>query len=185
MCIRDSENVAFAMEPGTISDPVITPYGIHIIKLTEKTPGTSRSLDEVRDEIVPQLKFQLAQQETARQTMVLSEQINTPTDLDNVAKEFGLTVVESGLFTLNEPIPGLGLAPQVAQAAFQLGDGEVSSNIDSPRGPVFATVTGIEEPYIPTLEDADERRYRNLFVEGMLTVTINDTNKLLETIGNL
>lgn len=33
--------------------------------------------------------------------------------------------------------------------------------------------------------DADERRYRNLFVEGMLTVTINDTNKLLEEIGNL
>ena len=170
--VPEFENVAFAMEPGTISDPVITPYGIHIIKLTEKTPGTSRSLDEVRDEIVPQLKFQLAQQETARQTMVLSEQINTPADLDNVAKEFGLTVVESGLFTLNEPIPGLGLAPQVAQAAFQLGDGEVSSNIDSPRGPVFATVTGIEEPYIPTLEDAEDRVRETLVEEHSMDMSL-------------
>ena len=33
--------------------------------------------------------------------------------------------------------------------------------------------------------DADERRYRNLFVEGMLTVTINDTHQLLDTIRNL
>mgnify|MGYP001188064584 CR=1 FL=1 len=155
--VPEFENVAFSMEPGTISDPVVTPYGIHIIKLTEKTPGTSRPLDEVRDEIVPQLKLQLSQQEIARQTILLSEQINEPTDLDKVAKEFGLTVVESGLFTLNEPIPGLGLAPQVAQGVFQLVDGEVSSNLDSPRGPVFATIIGIEEPYIPTLEDAQDR----------------------------
>ena len=33
--------------------------------------------------------------------------------------------------------------------------------------------------------DADERRYRNLFVEGMLTITINDTHQLLDTIKNL
>jgi len=33
--------------------------------------------------------------------------------------------------------------------------------------------------------DAAERRYRNLFVEGMLSVTINDTDQLLETIENL
>ena len=33
--------------------------------------------------------------------------------------------------------------------------------------------------------DAEERRYRNLFVEGMLTVTINNTDQLLETIEAL
>tara|TARA_B100000929_G_scaffold288601_1_gene277409 strand:+ start:985 stop:1398 length:414 start_codon:yes stop_codon:yes gene_type:complete len=33
--------------------------------------------------------------------------------------------------------------------------------------------------------DAEERRYRNLFVEGMLTVTINNTDQLLETIDAL
>ena len=74
--VSEFENVAFSMEPGTISDPVVTPYGIHIIKLTEKIPGTSRPLDEVRDEIVPQLKLQLSQQEIAQQTILLSEKIN-------------------------------------------------------------------------------------------------------------
>ena len=33
--------------------------------------------------------------------------------------------------------------------------------------------------------DAYERRYRNLFVEGMLTTTINDTDQLLDTIENI
>ena len=33
--------------------------------------------------------------------------------------------------------------------------------------------------------DAYERRYRNLFVEGMLTKTINDTNELLKEIKKL
>ena len=33
--------------------------------------------------------------------------------------------------------------------------------------------------------DAYERRYRNLFVEGMITKTINDTSELLEEIKKL
>ena len=53
-------------------------------------------------------------------------------------------VQESGLFQRQDPVPGLGAAPQVADAAFQLADGAVSDALASPRGPVFIAVVGEE-----------------------------------------
>ena len=68
------------------------------------------------------------------------------------------------------PVPGLGVAPQVAQAAFRWRTTRSATPIASPRGPVFITVTGKKDPYVPTLdevkervrEDADPRKAREL-----------------------
>ena len=115
-------------------------------------PGSARPIDEVRTEITEQLKSQRAQAAVAQQARTLGERIDDPSDLDRVAKESGLTVIDSGAFTRDEPIPGLGVAPLIAQDAFRLADGAVSGPLDSPRGPVFITVIGKEDPYTPKLD---------------------------------
>ena len=43
------EEVAFALEPGEISDPVETVYGVHILKLEERQESRLLPLDEVRE----------------------------------------------------------------------------------------------------------------------------------------
>jgi peptidyl-prolyl cis-trans isomerase D len=151
--VPEFENVAFAMQPGQISDPVKTQYGFHIIKLVDKKPAVTRSLDEVRPEITEQLKFQKAQQTVNEEAATLGAKIKTPADLDRVGKESGFPVQESGLFTPQDPIPGLGAAPQIALTAFQMKEGQVSASLTSPRGPVFVTVTGKADPYTPTLDE--------------------------------
>jgi peptidyl-prolyl cis-trans isomerase D len=155
--VGEFENVAFTLQPGQISDLVKTQYGFHIIKVADKKPATTRSLEEVRAEITDQLKFQKAQQAVQAQARTLDEQIDDPSDLDRVAKANGLTVRESDFFTREEPVPGLGAAPGVAQQAFTLKDGEVSGAIPSPQGPVFITVTGKQDPTVPKLEDVKAR----------------------------
>jgi parvulin-like peptidyl-prolyl isomerase len=54
--VKEFEDVAFAMKPGTLSKPVKTQFGWHIIKLEEKQDAGTRKLEEVKDEIKERLE---------------------------------------------------------------------------------------------------------------------------------
>lgn len=49
--VEPFENVAFALKPGKISNPVRTQFGYHIILVTEKSPEDVAPFTEVRDSI--------------------------------------------------------------------------------------------------------------------------------------
>ena len=155
--VPEFDKVAFSLKPGEISDLVKTQYGYHIIKVTDKKAATTKSLDEVRAQIEDQLKWERAQAEAQRIADDVAGKLKTAADFDTVAKGRGLTVGESGLFTKEEPIGGLGVAPAVAERAFELKDGEVSESIRTPQGFAFVTVTGRQDAYVPKLEEVKAR----------------------------
>ena len=53
--VPEFSKVAFALEPGRISDPVKTQFGWHIIKLEDKRMSSPPKLEEVRAEVVRNL----------------------------------------------------------------------------------------------------------------------------------
>jgi peptidyl-prolyl cis-trans isomerase D len=160
--VPEFETAAFAMQPGEISDLVKSQFGFHIIKLVDKKPAVTRPLDEVRAEITQQLATQRADQEITTRAQQLEGTIKKPADLDAAAKDLGTTVQESGLFQREDPVPGLGAAPQVAATAFRLKDNEVSAPTASPRGPVFFYVSGKKDPYVPKLDEVTDRVRQDL-----------------------
>ncbi len=155
--VPEFDQVAFSLEPGQISDLVKTQYGYHIIKVTDKKPGTTKSLDEVRQQITDQLAWEKAQTRAADLATSLEKEIRKPSDLDKVAAAEGLRVQETGFFLRDEPITGLGPAPEAASEAFNLADGQVSAAVRVSRGYLFMTVTGKQAPYIPKLADVREK----------------------------
>jgi peptidyl-prolyl cis-trans isomerase D len=155
--VPEFDAVAFTLQPGQISDVVKTQFGYHIIKLTDKKPGTTRSFDELRQQLTDQLSYERAQSQAADLAAALEKQISKPADLDKVAKAQGLTVQESGFFARDEPILGLGPSPEAAARAFDMKTGEVSPALRASRGFVFITPVGKQDPYVPKLDEVKER----------------------------
>ena len=155
--VPEFENAAFTMQPGQVSDLVKTQYGFHIIKVVDKQAGITQPLDQVRPQIQQLLSSQLADRQLSDRTRELAERIKNPGDLDKAAADNGTKVEESGFFQRSEPVPGLGVAPQVAAAAFNLEDGKVSEPLTSSRGPVFVIVSGKKDAYTPNLDEVKDR----------------------------
>jgi peptidyl-prolyl cis-trans isomerase D len=155
--VPEFDQAVFAMQPNQISDLVKTQYGYHIIKLMDKKVATTKPLAEVRQQITDQLAYERAQAQAADLAEKLGKQISKPADLDSVARANGLTAQESGFFARDEPIAGLGPAPEVTNKAFEMKQGDVSGALRASRGFVFETSLARQDPYVPKLEEVKDR----------------------------
>lgn len=59
MMVPEFENVAFTLDLNTISEPVKTQFGYHLIKVEDRTEGSVKSFEEVKDQIVGMLLQQM------------------------------------------------------------------------------------------------------------------------------
>ena len=155
--VPEFETAAFDMQPGQISDLVKSQFGFHIIKVIDKRPGSTRTLDEVRTQIQDQLSLQQADERISTQAAQFASRIKDIADLEPSARELQLMVQESGFFQREDPVPGLGAAPQVASTAFTLQGTAASGVIATARGPVFVAVSERKDPYVPMLDEVKER----------------------------
>ncbi len=74
--LKEIEDVAFAMEKGQITGPVKTKFGYHVLYLEDKKSGQESSLDQVKDYIAEQLKFQAQQQQYEKVAQELRKKMN-------------------------------------------------------------------------------------------------------------
>ncbi len=151
--VAEFEQAAFGMKAGEISNLVKTAFGFHIIKVVDNKSDQTRPLTEVRTELEDQLKWQKAQAEAERLAKSLEATTKTPADLDKVAKERNLAVVETGLVASDEPIQGVGAQPEISGRVFGMKEGEVTPAMRVATGWVFATVTGRQDSYLPQLAE--------------------------------
>jgi foldase protein PrsA len=57
--VPEFEKVAFSIKPGVVSAPVKSQFGWHVIEVTKKTPGSTKTFAEAKAMIEQSLKFQL------------------------------------------------------------------------------------------------------------------------------
>jgi peptidyl-prolyl cis-trans isomerase D len=96
MMVKPFEDAAFTLKENQLSDVVRSDFGFHLIKLTGIRAERSRPFDEVRGEILAELKRQAGAKQYAEAaegfTNIVYEQSDS---LKPAAEKFGLTVQES------------------------------------------------------------------------------------------
>jgi peptidyl-prolyl cis-trans isomerase D len=141
---------AFDLKTGEVSGPIRTSRGVAFETPTAKQdpyiPKIEEAKDRVRDAVVKQKAREMARQKASEMAAKLK---NAP-DFEKAAKAAGLDVKTTDLVTRDAPLPDVGAATAVMDAAFALPQGAVSDALPTDNG--AAVVKVIEKKEVTPTE---------------------------------
>src|ERR1700730_4021931 len=165
--VKEFESTAFGLAKGQMSDLVRTQYGFHIIKVLEKETARTKTFDEVRDSLRAPMVLQQADQQASDTAYQLAKAIrqSNKVSLDDLAKQFHLTVAETRPVSATDPLLELGNSKEVKDAIMRLKQGELSLPLKTDRGVVVLSVKQVNPAHQGTLEEVREQVASDLKLE--------------------
>ena len=155
---------AFEMKQGDVAGPLRASRGFIFETMVAKQDPYVPKLDEVkervREEVIKRKARDLSQQRAAEIALKLK---NAP-DFEKAAKASGLEAKTTELIARDSPIPDLGVAKAVEDAAFKLPVGGVSGPIATDNGTAIVKVLDKQE-----VTSADWVNAKDRFREEVLT----------------
>lgn len=151
MMVKPFEEAVFSLQPGGLSELVKTDFGWHIIRLDEIRPAGLRPFDEVKDSIIARLKEERAKSALFEQASKLYDAIIAQGSLTLYAQKNGVTLTKTGLFSKNTP--SLLLSKEALNELFELGQGALSSIIETHDGMLIAEIAEKTASSIPPFDE--------------------------------
>jgi peptidyl-prolyl cis-trans isomerase D len=182
--VPEFEKTAFSLSPGQVSDLVKTQYGFHIIKVLEKETAHTKTFDEVKDSLRAPLLLSQADKmasDTADQLSAAIRQ-SPKTPLDDLAKQFHLTVNETRPISPTDPLLELADSKEAKNAIFQLRLGELNPPVRTDRGYVVLSLKSIQPAHQGSLEEVRDRVIADLKREKSTEVAKSKAEQLTKRV---
>ncbi len=159
--VAEFEKAAFSLPKGSISDLVKTQYGFHILKIIDKESAHTKPFDEVKDSIRTPLLLSEADKQAGDIADKLSQAIrqSNKVSLDDLAKQYHLTVGETRPVAMTDPLVELGNSQdvKVSDSIFRLREGELSLPIHTDRGYLVLSIKQIFPAHQGSLDEVRDK----------------------------
>jgi peptidyl-prolyl cis-trans isomerase D len=159
--VAEFEKAAFSLPKGSISDLVKTQYGFHVLKIIDKESAHTKPFEEVKDSIRVPLLSSEADKQTGDIADKLSQAIrqSNKVSLDDLAKQYHLTVGETRPVAATDPLVELGNSPdvKVSDAIFRLRQGELSLPVHTDRGYLVLSIKQILSAHQGSLDEVRDK----------------------------
>ena len=130
----EAANKAFDMKTGDVAGPLRASRGFVFQTLVSKQDPYVPKIDEVKDRVREEVVKQKARDLSKQKAAELAAKLKSAPDFEKAAKAAGVEAKTTDLITQDSPIPDLGVAPAVEDAAFKLAVGAVSDPIGTDTG---------------------------------------------------
>jgi peptidyl-prolyl cis-trans isomerase D len=155
---------AFGTNQGTVSGPISANRGFVFLTVVDKRDPYIPKLDEVKDRVREEVLKQKAREFGQQKAVQLAAALKSAPDFEKAVKAAGFSTQTTELLTRESPIPGLGMATEVLDAAFKLPKDAVSDAITTESGTAIVKVLEKQE-----VTDAEIAANKDRFREELLT----------------
>ena len=153
--VPEFDKTIFELKPKEISGIVTTQFGYHIIQVLEKEPAHVKTFEEVKPTLIDGVRKQsVTEKMQALAEQARAELVKNPKDAAGIAKRLGIELVSVPKGLPQDPIPTLGVAPEIGTPLAEMKPGDVSNVLILPanRMAVFTVL----ETFAPHVADYDD-----------------------------
>ncbi len=182
--VPEFESALDKLKPGELSEPVLSPFGYHIIRLDEKKEARTKPLSEVKDQVVKSLKEIKGRQRARRTAKHIKKLADNDKNLASAAKSKGVQVKETKFFSTDDRnLEDIGIAPKFYEQAFKLKVNEISETINTPKASFVLKVAEVKPPYVPEMKVVDDDLVKAVKKQKNRDATLKKFKELKDSIS--
>jgi peptidyl-prolyl cis-trans isomerase D len=150
----------FAMNQGDVAGPIQTGRGFVFASLVAKQDAYVPKVDEVKERVRDEVVRNKAKEFGLKKANEVAAKLKGAADFEKAVQAAGFKAQTTELITRDSPIPDLGIAPEVTEAAFSLAPGTVSQPIATDTGSAVIKVLEKQE-VTPQELAANKQKFRD------------------------